>query len=73
MTKAPAERTRKLIEYDNGIRAEAGGMLCGVDEAGRGPIAGPVVAAAVIFSDDVYIEGVYDSKKVTHKTTRRAL
>lgn len=67
MTKAPAERTRKLIEYDNGIRAEAGGMLCGVDEAGRGPIAGPVVAAAVIFSDDVYIEGVYDSKKVSHK------
>lgn len=67
MTKAPAERTRKLIEYDNNIRAGTQGLLCGVDEAGRGPIAGPVVAAAVIFSDDVYIEGVYDSKKVTHK------
>lgn len=67
MSKAPPERTRKLIEYDNSIRAVTGGLLCGVDEAGRGPIAGPVVAAAVIFSDDVYIEGVYDSKKVTHK------
>lgn len=67
MTKAPAERTRKIIEYDNNIRAVSKGLLCGVDEAGRGPIAGPVVAAAVIFSDDVYIEGVYDSKKVTHK------
>ena len=42
-------------------------LLCGVDEAGRGPLAGPVVAAAVIFSDDVYIEGVYDSKKITRK------
>lgn len=67
MTKAPAERTRKIIEYDNNIRAVSKGLLCGVDEAGRGPIAGPVVAAAVIFSDDVYIEGVYDSKKVSHK------
>lgn len=67
MSKSPAERTRKLIEYDNTIRSEAPGLLCGVDEAGRGPIAGPVVAAAVIFGDDVYIEGVYDSKKVTHK------
>ena len=38
-----------------------------MDEAGRGPIAGPVVAAAVIFGDDVYIEGVFDSKQVTKK------
>lgn len=38
--------------------------MCGVDEAGRGPLAGPVVAAAVIFSDDVFIDGVFDSKQV---------
>ncbi len=67
MTKKPAERTRKLIEFDNSHRALCPGLLCGVDEAGRGPIAGPVVAAAVIFGDDVYIEGVYDSKKVSQK------
>lgn len=67
MAKTPSIRTRGIIEYDTIIRRESKGLLCGVDEAGRGPIAGPVVAAAVIFSDDVYIEGVYDSKKVTHK------
>lgn len=67
MAKEPSQRTREIIEYDSGIRMETGRLLCGVDEAGRGPLAGPVVAAAVVFSDDVYIEGVYDSKKLTGK------
>lgn len=62
-----AERTKTLIDFDNAVRCEAGGILCGVDEAGRGPVAGPVVAAAVIFSDDTFIEGVFDSKQLTHK------
>lgn len=39
--------------------------VAGVDEAGRGPLAGPVVAAAVIFKPEVWIEGVDDSKKLT--------
>lgn len=39
-------------------------ILAGVDEAGRGPLAGPVVAAAVIFNNKTYIEGVDDSKKI---------
>ena len=39
-------------------------LLCGVDEAGRGPLAGPVVAAAVIFIKDHPIEHVRDSKKL---------
>lgn len=39
--------------------------LAGVDEAGRGPLAGPVVAAAVIFSTDTFIEGINDSKRVS--------
>lgn len=62
------ERTNRLIEFDSGLRAAilGSGVLCGVDEAGRGPIAGPVVAAAVIFSDDAYIEGIFDSKQLTH-------
>jgi ribonuclease HII len=60
-------RTGGIIDFDNNLRREFGAMLCGVDEAGRGPIAGPVVAAAVIFGDDVYIEGVFDSKQVSKK------
>ena len=39
--------------------------LAGIDEAGRGPLAGPVVAAAVVFPKEVWIEGVDDSKKLT--------
>jgi ribonuclease HII len=62
-----AQRTRKIYEFDCSLRSLSGGYLCGVDEAGRGPIAGPVVAAAVIFSDDVYIESVFDSKKLPAK------
>lgn len=42
-------------------------MICGTDEAGRGPIAGPVVAAAVILNPDDPIEGVTDSKKLSEK------
>lgn len=42
-------------------------LLAGIDEAGRGPLAGPVVAAAVIFKKDTFIEGVNDSKKITSK------
>ena len=41
--------------------------VCGCDEAGRGPLCGPVVAAAVILSPDVIIEGLNDSKKLTEK------
>ncbi len=42
-------------------------LICGVDEAGRGPLAGPVVAAAVILDPNVCIEGLNDSKKLTEK------
>lgn len=41
--------------------------VCGVDEAGRGPLAGPVSAAAVILPDDIVIEGLNDSKKISEK------
>ncbi|SDN42449.1 ribonuclease HII [Acetanaerobacterium elongatum] len=46
--------------YENGV-----GLLCGVDEAGRGPLAGPVFAAAVILPRGVVIDGLNDSKKLT--------
>ena len=42
-------------------------VICGVDEAGRGPLAGPVVAAACILPDGFIIEGLNDSKKLTEK------
>ncbi len=43
------------------------GLVCGVDEAGRGPLAGPVVAGACILPEDAVIEGLDDSKKLTEK------
>lgn len=48
--------------YNQGYNA-----VCGVDEAGRGPLCGPVVAAAVILPCGLYIEGLNDSKKLTEK------
>ena len=42
-------------------------FVCGVDEAGRGPLAGPVCAAAVILPEDIEIDGLNDSKKLTEK------
>ncbi len=48
-----------------------GGPIAGVDEAGRGPLAGPVVAAAVILPDTVSLPGLGDSKKLAPKTRER--
>lgn len=57
-----------LYEFDKEIKKENGiELLCGVDEAGRGPLAGDVYAAAVIFPDNVIIEGINDSKKLSEK------
>lgn len=55
-----------LFEYDNEIRKNVP-IICGVDEAGRGPLAGDVYAAAVIFDNDVCIDGLNDSKKLSEK------
>lgn len=55
-----------LFEYDRAIRNDYS-VICGVDEAGRGPLAGDVYAAAVIFDNDVFIEGLNDSKKLSEK------
>ncbi|MEG1996801.1 MAG: ribonuclease HII, partial [Oscillospiraceae bacterium] len=53
-----------LFEYDSTLQINT---LCGVDEAGRGPLAGDVYAAAVILPKNVIIEGLNDSKKLTEK------
>ncbi len=55
-----------LYEFDKEIRTRFN-IICGIDEAGRGPLAGDVYAAAVIFDDDTVIEGINDSKKLTEK------
>ena len=63
-----SERTKWEIEdslYENGVQ-----IICGVDEAGRGPLAGPVCAAAVILPPHTVIPGLNDSKKLTDKRRR---
>ena len=49
-----------LFEYDEAVRESIGGSICGIDEAGRGPLAGDVYAAAVILRPVTVIEGLYD-------------
>ncbi|MEE1153991.1 MAG: ribonuclease HII [Acutalibacteraceae bacterium] len=53
--------------YENQLAQQGYSSICGVDEAGRGPLAGPVCAAAVILKPNDIIEGVNDSKKLTEK------
>lgn len=62
-----AKTEKDLWSYENGVYAEGYGRLCGVDEAGRGPLAGPVFAAAVTLPRDLVIPGLDDSKKLTEK------
>lgn len=57
--------TLKVIEED--LHKKGFEKICGIDEAGRGPLAGPVVVAGVIMPKDSFIEGVNDSKKVSEK------
>ena len=60
-------RLDKMLEYERALYAKGYEYICGIDEAGRGPLCGPVVAAAVILKKDDHIEGVNDSKKLTEK------
>ena len=55
------------FEYEKQAMAEGYNVVCGVDEAGRGPLCGPVCAAAVILPVDCEIEGINDSKKLSEK------
>ncbi len=56
-----------LYDFEHEKRAMGYKYICGVDEAGRGPLAGPVFAAAVILPWDYEIDGVNDSKKLSEK------
>ena len=54
-------------ELEHALQAAGYSLVCGVDEAGRGPLAGPVCAAAVILKPDATLDGLDDSKKLTEK------
>ena len=60
-------RLKELKRQEDELRNRGFNMICGIDEAGRGPLAGPVVVASVIMPADSMIEGVNDSKKVSEK------
>ncbi len=55
------------FSFENELKQKGYNYICGVDEAGRGPLAGPVCAAAVILPNDINIEGINDSKKLSEK------
>ena len=67
MKEKELERLKKLKEIEEKLYEEGSTFICGIDEAGRGPLAGPVVVSAVIMPKDSMIEGVNDSKKVSEK------
>ena len=67
MKEKELERLTKLKEIEKDLHKKGFKYICGIDEAGRGPLAGPVVVAGAIMPEDSMIEGVNDSKKVSEK------
>lgn len=67
MKEKELERLKTMLQIENSLYKSGYNFICGVDEAGRGPLCGPVVAAAVILPKDECIEGVNDSKKISEK------
>ena len=65
MKEKELERLTKLKEIEKDLYQKGFQKICGIDEAGRGPLAGPVVVAGVIMPENSMIEGVNDSKKVS--------
>ena len=67
MKEKEIARLNRLKEYENKLYSDKVKYIAGIDEAGRGPLAGPVVVGCVIMPKDSFIEGVNDSKKVSEK------
>ncbi|MBR5816552.1 MAG: ribonuclease HII, partial [Anaerotignum sp.] len=61
------ERLEEILTYERGLWEAGYDLIAGIDEVGRGPLAGPVVAAVVILPKECKIEGVNDSKKLSAK------
>ncbi len=64
---------KNMWEIEDALTLKGVGVICGVDEAGRGPLAGPVYAAAVILPEHLQIPGLDDSKKLTDKRRRELM
>lgn len=67
MKEKELERLTNLKQMEQDLYEKGFNNICGIDEAGRGPLAGPVVVAGVIMPNNSMIEGVNDSKKVSEK------
>lgn len=67
MKEEELNRLKEMMKYEDEFHEKGYNYICGIDEAGRGPLCGPVVAGAVILDKNMYIEGVNDSKKVSEK------
>ncbi len=67
MLEKEKQRLDNMMEYENKLYSQGYNIIAGIDEAGRGPLAGPVVACAVILKKDERVEGVNDSKKLSPK------
>lgn len=67
MKEIETERLTNLKKEENKLYEKNIKLICGIDEAGRGPLAGPLVVGAVILPENSFIEGVNDSKKVSEK------
>lgn len=67
MKESEIERLKRLKQYEDNLRKEGYNLICGADEAGRGPLAGPVSVCAIIMKSDSQLEWVNDSKKVTER------
>ncbi|MBM7555323.1 ribonuclease HII [Halanaerobacter jeridensis] len=65
--QAAKEKYQEMRKYEKKKLADGYDLICGIDEAGRGPLAGSVVAGAVILGTDTYIPGLDDSKKLSEK------
>ncbi len=67
------KRIEKMLRHERRARAEGYAVIAGVDEAGRGPLAGPVVASAVILDPDMDLADINDSKALSDTQRRKAL
>ena len=67
MTEKESIRLDNLKRFEQNLYDEGNKLICGIDEAGRGPLAGPVVVGAVVMKPNSKLEWVNDSKKVTEK------
>lgn len=71
MKEKEIERLNLLKEEELKLYSDKLQYICGIDEAGRGPLAGPVVVGTVILPEESFIEGVNDSKKISEKKRER--